>query len=50
MKAEVAVGLKEGQAEQTSAKDANWWTSGKYGSIQFVPFQETEENGKNLDQ
>jgi uncharacterized protein with ATP-grasp and redox domains len=37
MKAEIAVGLRSEQAEAAAARDADWWTSGKYGSIQFVP-------------
>lgn len=44
LKAEVAVGLPEGLAEQTAAVDANWMTSGKFGSIQFVPFREANTN------
>ena len=40
LKAEIAVGLRSGQAEEAAALDAAWWTSGKYGSIQFVPLQD----------
>ena len=40
LKAEIAVGLRSGQAEAAAAQDAAWWTSGKYGSIQFVPLRD----------
>jgi len=43
LKAEVAVGLREGQAAALQEEDASWWTSGKYGSIQFVPFGQGDD-------
>ena len=43
MKAEVAVGLREGQAAALQAEEPDWSTSGQYGSIQFVPFDDGDD-------
>ena len=39
MKAELIVGLREGEAERLRAKDAEWSVSGKYGVIQFAELE-----------
>ena len=39
MKAELIVGLREGEAERLRAKDAEWLVNGKYGVIQFAELE-----------
>lgn len=41
-KAEIAVGLREGQAAAAAEADPEWLTNGKFASIQFVPKLEAQ--------